>query len=172
MPGRSVHHIVPFQTFPGHKEANVLTNLVTLCWPCHARAEAKYWREHPDLARAIGYKRVTVYRACKFCGDDLPGIGTRTTICDACATATCLNCGKVFISRRATARAIKYCSVDCRIEHRRATAQRYRVRVCAVCGAEFSTKHRDARYCSQACHLTGDNPRRKFFARRARAGQA
>ncbi|MBI5880251.1 MAG: DEAD/DEAH box helicase [Chloroflexi bacterium] len=34
-----VHHIQPFRTFGGYLAANQLSNLLTLCPPCHARAE-------------------------------------------------------------------------------------------------------------------------------------
>ncbi len=34
-----VHHKIPFRTFATPREANKLTNLVTLCRPCHGRAE-------------------------------------------------------------------------------------------------------------------------------------
>ena len=34
-----VHHIVPFRMFSNYEQANVLSNLVTLCSTCHGRAE-------------------------------------------------------------------------------------------------------------------------------------
>jgi DEAD/DEAH box helicase domain-containing protein len=34
-----VHHKIPFRTFASYKQANQLSNLVTLCRPCHSRAE-------------------------------------------------------------------------------------------------------------------------------------
>jgi DEAD/DEAH box helicase domain-containing protein len=34
-----VHHKVPFRTFASYQQANQLSNLVTLCRPCHRRAE-------------------------------------------------------------------------------------------------------------------------------------
>jgi DEAD/DEAH box helicase domain-containing protein len=39
--GRShdVHHKIPFRTFDSYRQANQLANLVTLCRPCHRRAE-------------------------------------------------------------------------------------------------------------------------------------
>jgi DEAD/DEAH box helicase domain-containing protein len=39
--GRShdVHHKIPFRTFASYRQANQLANLVTLCRPCHRRAE-------------------------------------------------------------------------------------------------------------------------------------
>lgn len=36
----NVHHIEPFHNFKNSKEANHLSNLITLCRPCHSRAEA------------------------------------------------------------------------------------------------------------------------------------
>ncbi len=34
-----VHHKIPFRTFNSYRQANQLANLVTLCRPCHRRAE-------------------------------------------------------------------------------------------------------------------------------------
>ena len=34
-----VHHKIPFRTFASYEQANQLSNLVTLCRPCHRRAE-------------------------------------------------------------------------------------------------------------------------------------
>lgn len=34
-----VHHVVPFHNFATAREANRLSNLVALCWPCHRRRE-------------------------------------------------------------------------------------------------------------------------------------
>lgn len=39
--GTDVHHIVPFRWFDGDwQKANALANLVTLCKPCHRKADA------------------------------------------------------------------------------------------------------------------------------------
>ena len=38
--GTDVHHIRPFRLFVDYREANRLANLVTLCRPCHRRADA------------------------------------------------------------------------------------------------------------------------------------
>lgn len=40
--GQDVHHIKPFRLFDSYKDANVLSNLVTLCKPCHRKADAAY----------------------------------------------------------------------------------------------------------------------------------
>jgi DEAD/DEAH box helicase domain-containing protein len=34
-----VHHKIPFRTFASYEQANQLANLITLCHPCHRRAE-------------------------------------------------------------------------------------------------------------------------------------
>lgn len=36
-----VHHKIPFENFPDWREANDLSNLVSLCQPCHKRLEAQ-----------------------------------------------------------------------------------------------------------------------------------
>ncbi|MBA3055031.1 MAG: HNH endonuclease [Sphingomonadales bacterium] len=43
-PGVDVHHIVPFRLFDDYVTANDLGNLVTLCKPCHRRADAEVQR--------------------------------------------------------------------------------------------------------------------------------
>lgn len=35
-----VHHIIPFRMFDTHDEANQMENLISLCPPCHRRADA------------------------------------------------------------------------------------------------------------------------------------
>lgn len=42
----SVHHVTPVREFEQPEDANVLTNLVTLCEPCHSKWEGLYLR--PD----------------------------------------------------------------------------------------------------------------------------
>lgn len=39
--GLSVHHVKPFRIFSDYREANCLENLISLCWPCHRKADAK-----------------------------------------------------------------------------------------------------------------------------------
>lgn len=41
-PGCDVHHIRPFRLFADYKIANDLGNLITLCRPCHRRADAAF----------------------------------------------------------------------------------------------------------------------------------
>ena len=41
-PGEDVHHIRPFRLFTDYRVANALANLITLCRPCHRRADAAF----------------------------------------------------------------------------------------------------------------------------------
>lgn len=43
-PGRDVHHVIPFRIFglTRYLEANTLSNLLTLCRPCHRKADALF----------------------------------------------------------------------------------------------------------------------------------
>lgn len=41
-----VHHVKPFKLCANHKEANRLENLISLCPPCHRRAENKFRRDN------------------------------------------------------------------------------------------------------------------------------
>lgn len=45
-----VHHIEPFRKFKDFREANVLTNLVTLCPKCHRRADAAIQRKERECS--------------------------------------------------------------------------------------------------------------------------
>jgi 5-methylcytosine-specific restriction endonuclease McrA len=54
-----VHHIIPFRVFGYirnqndlYKQANDLTNLITLCQQCHAKAEAQLIPIQPTLLSA------------------------------------------------------------------------------------------------------------------------
>ena len=40
--GTDVHHKIPFRLFDDYRLANRLSNLVTLCQPCHRRADAAF----------------------------------------------------------------------------------------------------------------------------------
>ncbi len=44
-PGRDVHHMRPFRLFDDYRVANELSNLVTLCHPCHRKADAAFQAE-------------------------------------------------------------------------------------------------------------------------------
>lgn len=51
-----VHHIVRFMSFATSAEANVLTNLITLCRQCHVKADRKQREElGPDIASNVKY---------------------------------------------------------------------------------------------------------------------
>jgi DEAD/DEAH box helicase domain-containing protein len=52
-----VHHKVPFRRFAGYQQANVLSNLITLCRPCHRRAESAVRMRSglAGLATALGH---------------------------------------------------------------------------------------------------------------------
>ena len=39
-----VHHVLPFRLFDDYREANKLKNLLTLCPPCHRKADAEFQR--------------------------------------------------------------------------------------------------------------------------------
>ena len=52
-----VHHKIPFRRFASLKEANRLSNLITLCRPCHRRAETAVWMRSglAGLGFALGH---------------------------------------------------------------------------------------------------------------------
>lgn len=165
-----VHHKTPFRLFDTYLEANHLDNLVTLCPSCHCKAEAEFWRNNPHLRDPEKYPDIFTVRTCIKCGEEFCANSGAAKVCPKCAACKCKNCGKSFVNRRA-ARDAKYCSKACRHSHVKQDAIRYTEKACAGCGKTFVSTRKEARFCSQECHLTKDNPRRKFSARRSLAAQ-
>ena len=61
--GTDVHHIKPFRLFHNHRDANNLANLVTLCRPCHRRADIELQRaERRRLSGSLGDIRSAMAR--------------------------------------------------------------------------------------------------------------
>ena len=78
-----VHHIVPFATFENYEDANVLSNLKTLCRKCHAKAEWLWWKENPNTTRkTTNTDRIHV---CRKCDKNYTAFGHSSLYCDACA---------------------------------------------------------------------------------------
>ena len=155
-----VHHIQPFRLFNDYREANKLSNLRALCPTCHGIEEQEFWDVHHELVDQAPFPIVVPVATCARCGKEfLPRSGA-TKVCDACCTFKCLHCGEVFYSRKATSREVKYCSRNCRNSHIKRKPQ-----MCFGCGEEFLADRPGVTYCSQHCHLTNANPRRKYFER-------
>jgi 5-methylcytosine-specific restriction endonuclease McrA len=112
-----VHHIRPFHLFDDYREANRLTNLVTLCPICHTKADNAFWRDNPNLFESRRVPDVQMLKECERCGGVFHPRSPRTSVCDDCCTFTCANCGKKFYSRKISDRTPKYCSRDCRNKH-------------------------------------------------------
>lgn len=109
----SAHHITPFRLFDDYREANRLENLTMLCNPCHAAAETRFWREHPDLVGKCPWYTARRVVACRICGVDFSPRSGRSLICDPCCRGTCQQCGEGFYSRKMTASVVKFCSRAC-----------------------------------------------------------
>lgn len=170
-PRLPVHHIRPFHLFSHYRDANVLENLTTLCHPCHGRADAAFWREHPELEQFWAKPAFPYPVACERCGASFQPRNNKHRICDGCRETVCERCGTTFVNPTPTVRKARYCSVACDMAHRQVRGIIHAERTCEGCGATFTSKHRAARFCSQRCHLTKANPRRQFFEARKRAAQ-
>ncbi|MFN2415740.1 MAG: HNH endonuclease [Pyrinomonadaceae bacterium] len=161
-----VHHKRPFYLFDNYREANRLTNLVSLCPSCHTKADLLFWREHPELRNGRQLPDCVPARGCRLCGEEFKPRSGATAVCDKCCTNTCVQCREKFYSRKAAHREVKYCSRACRNAH-----VKLPVRACAGCGASFQPDRPTAKFCSQPCHMTKGNPRRQFFSKRKHAVQ-
>lgn len=164
--GLPVHHVTPFHLFTDYRDANKIENLVTLCPKCHGKAEIAFLRNNPDIADLRRFPFVVPLRPCAKCGVDFTPRSPAAKVCDACCTASCIACGKVFVSRRATSRTLKYCSRSCRSAHLKRDPQ-----ACQACGKVFIADRPGVLYCSRGCHLTRANPRRRFSVKRRLAAQ-
>lgn len=160
-PGLPVHHITPFHLFSDYRQANELSNLVTLCPACHSAAEFAFWQEHPELVTDRRFPDCAPVRECRQCGKSFQPRSGAALVCDDCCTAVCAHCGQPFYSRKATFRQVKYCSRDCRNAAVKRSPQ-----VCKGCGKEYTPDRPGTMYCSNQCRLTFGNPRREFFAKR------
>lgn len=154
-----VHHIRPFHLFDDYRKANELSNLVTLCPGCHRREDAEFWRANPDLRAQVPINMRAV--ACVKChADFVPNSGAHR-VCLVCCSAVCVECNKLFVSRRCTSRTVKYCGKKCR----NAAVARKSIgampRVCVGCGIEFRSARAVISYCTKQCssrHGNGRSP--------------
>jgi len=161
-----VHHKKPFHLFDDYREANQLDNLITLCPACHSAADIQFWKDNPHLINGRKFPNVAPVKNCRKCSKEFQPRSPRTVVCDACCTTVCEYCGKVFYSRKAVHRKVKYCSRECRNNSIKLQPQ-----TCLGCGKIFTPDRRGVKFCSQQCHLTNNNPRRKFFAKHSSAVQ-
>lgn len=120
-PAKDVHHIKPFRLFADYKLANDLSNLVTVCKPCHGLADAAFWAAHPEIPTASIYPLMN----CKKCGTAFNPRDNAFTPrgvlrhCTNCRNRKCLKCGKMFdFSRRRQWKA-KFCSKPCAASYRK-----------------------------------------------------
>lgn len=109
-----VHHIKPYQLFDHYKEANDISNLITLCPACHSAAECLFWKQHPDLIKERKIPGRANPKKCKKCGENFIGRSSASLVCDKCCWFTCQYCGKEFYCRKKALRNPKYCSRQCR----------------------------------------------------------
>lgn len=126
----TVHHKIPFCLFATHVAANHLSNLETLCRPCHSVADNTFWREHPLFFAGPKFPDCRLLKNCLKCGE-LFQASPRATVCVKCCTYTCDQCGRIFISRKR--REVRFCSPVCNVAFRK--SQAIFPHACIECGA-------------------------------------
>lgn len=171
----TVNHIWPFRLFDDYREANQLSNLMTLCPSCHSKADIAFSKAHSDIFPTTAFPQCLPLRNCDRCAMEYqPGSGA-SKLCDACHTFVCAYCGGTFKSTRAALRPVKYCSKPCRNADCLRNGWKGRIKQCLNCGIAFTRKQSSTRYCSQACHVKHDPPdqhRLRVVEARMRAVQA
>jgi len=140
----TVNHIKPFRLFSDHETANMLNNLVTLCRPCHSRADNAAWKECSHLIDSMrsAFPDCRIMRTCRFCGSDFEGTPMQT-MCSECRIHKCEQCGKTFSS--AKRRAVRFCSVECNVAYRKSVAKW--PRKCLICGKKIGANRLHCRDC-------------------------
>ncbi len=102
-----VHHIRPRRCFAKRSEADVRTNLIGLCQPCHMKHETN----SISVAGVPPTEEPLVY-TCQCCGDDYVPHSYNSAVCEACRSLECFQCGKrIRLDDISAGR--RFCSVGC-----------------------------------------------------------
>ncbi len=112
-----VHHVRPFILFDHYIVANDLSNLLTLCATCHGKADARFWKDNPDLVDETRMPYCLQWSKCELCEAIFQPNSGAAKFCDDCVHFTCLQCGVEFLNRAHVGRVRKYCSRECRHAH-------------------------------------------------------
>ena len=65
----------------------------------------------------------------------------------------CLNCNKVFQVYNCRKEKAKFCSTECKYEHKRKTGRSFKDCTCKYCGKSFKVERRlKGKYCSEECY--------------------
>lgn len=143
--GLQVHHVRPFNLFEDWREANKLANLLTLCPPCHTRADNRFWAEHPELFDKRRPPRIAEAHRCERCQTEYAPTSNRSKLCEECRTITCGWCGKQKRLRLRNDRIPRYCSTECNIAVRKHEARW--PRACVDCKAKLQGSRLRCRRC-------------------------
>lgn len=140
----SVHHVKPFRLHRDYLEANRLENLLTLCVPCHTKADNMAWKSSLLLGGPrAAFPDCRMIRKCEKCSERFHGTA-RASRCQKCCAYICEVCGSKFDSRKR--REIRFCSKACNVSFRQANA--IFPRKCTTCGVKIRT----GRYRCIVCH--------------------
>ncbi len=149
-----VHHKKPYHLFENYRDANKLTNLITLRTTCHGIEEIEFNRNNKDL---VGDRKIPNLKPdpkiCEKCGKMFIPRSPKTRWCDLCRIYTCLQCGKIFFSSKY--RDVKFCSKKCNQQFRKDHA--IWPRKCKICGKKIASGRI---YCKH-CFLTQIKPASK-----------
>ncbi len=143
--GLQVHHVRPFNLFDDWRVANKLANLLTLCPPCHARADNKFWADHPEL---FGKRRPPMQveaKRCEGCESEYEPTSNRSKLCEACRTIICGWCGKSQRIRLRNDRVPRFCSKACNVAFRQ--SERIWPRACLDCSVKIQGRRLRCRRC-------------------------
>lgn len=137
------HHIIPYRLFKTSRDAHAKANLTTLCKPCHSKADNEFWTAHPELfsSKRLPYPDVPP-RPCRKCGTIIDNPSPHQSVCKPCTRYTCDVCGKPFTRRPKGDRVPRFCSRECNIAFRKASA--IWPRKCLDCGKSIQGGRR---YC-------------------------
>lgn len=116
--GTDVHHKIPFRLFDDYRQANDLSNLITLCKRCHGLADAAFWfaQDAPLVTQAAIYPNVN----CKKCGvvfDGRQGVTSSRGVMRLCANCRnirlCKHCHQPFDVTTRRRSSASLCSKSC-----------------------------------------------------------
>lgn len=85
---KEVHHLIPFRLFTDYKEANELSNLITLCQSCHRIADVTFNKLYPEHSQT----NLTKYNECTWCNNKFKVSGKDRKVCSKCKTQQCKIC--------------------------------------------------------------------------------
>lgn len=112
---------------------------------------------------------MAVPKLCENCGKPFSALSKRYLYCKKCRKHSyykakpllikkCIQCGEVYKSRRVVQ---KFCSEACKNKFHRKNNIKVKIKVCKLCGKEFTCTNNSQLYCNNKCYLIAKNKRDK-----------